>query len=107
MPFGTKSDPSKRLNIDFDRVYEIGIKRAALDAGVVPIRADEESGGGLIQLRLYERLLLAEIVVADVTSQGANVFYELGVRHACRPRSTILIAARLDPLPFDIAPDRT
>jgi len=50
------------------------------------IRADEERGGGIIHKPMYERLLLAEIVIADLTFASANVFSELGVRHAARPR---------------------
>jgi hypothetical protein len=49
---------------------------------------------------MYERLLLAEIVMADLTFANANVFYELGIRHAARPRSTILIFAAIGTLPW-------
>ncbi|HEX4307237.1 MAG TPA: TRAFs-binding domain-containing protein [Solirubrobacterales bacterium] len=70
------------------------------------IRADEEALGGIIHKAMYERLLLAEIVVADLTFANANVFYELGIRHAARPRSTILIYAKLGQPPFDVAPIR-
>ena len=107
MPFGTKRDPTGRISIDFDGVYEHAIKPAALAADVEVIRADEERGGGIIHRPMYERLLLAEIVVADLTFANANVFYELGIRHAARPRSTILIYAAIGTLPFDVAPIRS
>jgi hypothetical protein len=107
MPFGTKRDPSGRIAIDFDHVYERAIKPAAIRAHVDVIRADEERGGGIIHKPMYERLLLAEIVIADLTFANANVFYELGIRHAARPRSTILIYAAIGTLPFDVAPIRS
>ncbi|HEX5763762.1 MAG TPA: TRAFs-binding domain-containing protein [Solirubrobacterales bacterium] len=106
MPFGSKPDPSHRFEIDFDGVYERCIKPATEGAELDVIRADEETLGGIIHKPMYERLLLAEIVIADLTLANANVFYELGIRHAARPRSTILIYAKTSQLPFDVAPIR-
>lgn len=103
MPFGKKQDLLRRFEIDFDRIYEAGIKPAVERFDVECIRADEERTGGVIHLPMYERLLLAEIAVVDVTLSNPNVFYELGVRHAARPRSTIILASGDGPLPFDIA----
>ncbi|MDH3530674.1 MAG: DUF4071 domain-containing protein, partial [Acidobacteriota bacterium] len=77
MPFGQKRDASGRT-IDFDRVYEDLIKPSIEDAGMEPIRADEEQTGGIIHKPMYERLVLCEFAVADLTTANANVFYELG-----------------------------
>jgi hypothetical protein len=52
---------------------------------------------------MYERLILCEYAVADLTTANANVFYELGLRHAVRPWSTVLISAGGGRLPFDVA----
>jgi hypothetical protein len=106
MPFGQKTEPGGARVVDFDALYDRCIKPAAEGAGIEVIRADEETLGGIIHRPMYERLLLAEIVVADLTFANANVFYELGVRHAARPRSTILIFAKIGQLPFDVAPIR-
>jgi tetratricopeptide (TPR) repeat protein len=106
MPFGSKPDPTHRFEINFDDVYERSIKPATEEADLDVIRADEETLGGIIHKPMYERLLLAEIVIADLTLANANVFYELGIRHAARPRSTILIYAKTSHLPFDVAPVR-
>ncbi len=103
MPFGEKFDPTQRYKINFDDIYERGIKPALERFDVESIRADEERTGGVIHLPMYERLLLAEIAIVDVTLSNPNVFYELGIRHAARPRSTIILAANEGPLPFDIA----
>lgn len=91
MPFGRKQDPSGTIEIDFDDVYVRGIIPVTEDADVDVIRADEERMGGFIHAPMYERLLLAEIVIADLTLANPNVFYELGIRHAARPRATIMI----------------
>ena len=62
-----------------------------IDAGMDPIRADEEQVGGIIHKPMFERLVLCDYAVADLTTANANVFYELGVRHAVRPYSTVLL----------------
>lgn len=105
-PFGVKEEPGGARVVDFDRIHLECLEPAAEAAEVESIRADEEAVGGIIHKAMYERLLLAEIVVADLTFANANVFYELGIRHAARPRSTILIYAKLGQLPFDVAPIR-
>ena len=51
---------------------------------------------------MYERLLLSEYAVADLTILNANVYYELGVRHAARPATTIMTMADQTGLPFDV-----
>lgn len=104
MPFGTKAEPGGPRQVDFDLLYRQCVKPAAEEVEVDVIRADEETLGGIVHKTMYERLLLAEIVIADLTFANANVFYELGVRHAARPRSTILIFAKVGQLPFDVAP---
>jgi tetratricopeptide (TPR) repeat protein len=105
MPFGRKSDGTGAC-IDFDAVYEQLIAPAIRAAELEPIRADEEMTGGIVHKPMFERLILCEYAVADLTFANANVFYELGVRHAVRPYSTVLIFASGTPLPFDVELDR-
>lgn len=106
MPFGTKPGPDGK-RIDFDAVYRELIQPAIERAELEPLRADEEMAGGIIHKPMFERLLLCEYAVADLTTANANVFYELGVRHAAKPASTVLLfAAGGGRLPFDVAPLR-
>jgi tetratricopeptide (TPR) repeat protein len=102
MPFGKKADPTGGDPIDFDRIYECAIRPAIDAAGLDPIRADEERAGGIIHKAMFERLLLCDFAVADLTSANANVFYELGVRHAVRPATTVVIFAKGHAPPFDV-----
>jgi hypothetical protein len=106
MPFGTKTDGNKK-EINFDKVYETYIKPAILEAGLEPIRADEEKAGGFIHKPMYERLLFCDFSVADLSFANANVFYELGIRHAVKPYTTVSIFETNTKLPFDTAPLRT
>jgi hypothetical protein len=107
MPFNKKPDPAGGADIDFDRIYEAAIKPGIEDADMVPIRADEEQLGGIIHRTMYERLLLCDFAVADLTTGNPNVLYELGIRHAARPRTTLTIYSAHKPLPFDVALLRT
>ena len=106
MPFGTKTDPSSGVTIDFDDVYRQIIRSAIEAADLKAIRADEEQVGGIIHKPMYERLILCDYAVADLTTANANVYYELGIRHAVRPWSTVLIFADGVRLPFDLGPMR-
>ena len=101
MPFGTKPDENNRP-VDFDAVYAKVIRPAVLAAGLDCIRADEEQLGGIIHKPMFERLLLCDYAVADLTTANANVFYELGIRHALRPHRTVLLAATGFRPPFDL-----
>lgn len=105
MPFGRKPAAAGGW-IDFDAVYARLIAPAIEAAGLDPLRADEEQAGGIIHKPMFERLILCEYAVADLTSANANVLYELGVRHALKPASTVLLYAAGGTLPFDVAPLR-
>jgi hypothetical protein len=105
MPFGSKDDPAGG-KVHFDAVYDEIIRPAVEDAGMKCVRADEERVGGIIHKPMYERLLLCDYAVADLSIANANVFYELGIRHATRPRSTVLVFHEGLRLPFDVAPLR-
>lgn len=107
MPFGSKPDPSGGPDIDFNRIYNDAIKPGIEAADMYPVRADEEKLGGIIHKAMFERLLICEYAVADLTTSNPNVMYELGIRHAARPRTTLTIYAASSPLPFDVKPLRT
>ena len=101
MPFGKKPDVAGV--VDFDAVYRDLIAPAIVAADLEPLRADHEQSGGIIHKAMFERLIVCRFAVADLTSANANVFYELGVRHAVRPRTTVLIFAQgRGQLPFDV-----
>ena len=95
MPFGKKVDPKSGSEIDFDQIYAAGIEPAITAAGLVAVRGDREETGGIIHTAMFARLLLAEFVIADMTTANPNVFYELGVRHAAKPYTTRPIFAKI------------
>ncbi len=109
MPFGSKPPPGADTPlVDFDAIYRV-MADAITSAGLEAIRADFESGGGFIHGAMFERLLLAEYVIADLSFANPNVAYEVGVRHGASSGATILVCAQgemLSGLPFDFAPFR-
>lgn len=106
MPFGRKQGPDGRW-IDFNAIYQNLIKPALEEAEFEPFRADEEATSGDILSDMFQELLLADLVVADLSIDNANVFYELGIRHALRRRGVVHIQAGRAYMPFDIFNVRT
>jgi len=105
MPFGVKPGDDGCL-IDFDRVFAEFIRPALESAGLEVLRADEEQSAGDIRADMFQELLMADLVVADLTLDNPNVWYELGVRHALRSRGVILVQGPRAAQPFDIYTDR-
>lgn len=100
MPFGAKPGHDGQL-IDFNLVYKEYIKPALEAAGLEVFRADEERRAGDIIIDMFQELLIADLVVADLTIDNPNVWYELGVRHALRARGVILVQGSRPNNPFD------
>jgi hypothetical protein len=105
MPFGKKKAADGTV-IDFDAVYRDLLAPAITAAGLTPHRADADRRDGSIHADMFQDLLLAEFVVADLTLDNPNVWYEIGVRHALRAGGAVLTYALRDRLPFDIAGQR-
>jgi Tetratricopeptide Repeats-Sensor len=99
-PFGTKG------GIDFERVHKELIDPVLTEAGIAGSTTEAIARAGNIRTDMFEELLLADVVIADISIHNANVYYELGIRHSLRPRTTILIRARKAEVPFDLKTDR-
>ena len=106
MPFGRKKGPDGRW-IDFNSIYQQLIKPALEQAGFESFRADEETVSGDILSDMFHELLLADLVLADLSIDNANVYYELGVRHALRKRGMVHIQCGRAYMPYDIFNVRT
>src|SRR5579883_1096280 len=104
-PFGIKKD---RLgnDIDFDRV-----ERELIDPALTRLKLGGRTTGeiteaGNIRQDMFQLLLTADLVVADVSVDNTNVFWELGVRHALRDKWTFTLRCEADKYPFDLQTDR-
>jgi Tetratricopeptide Repeats-Sensor len=109
-PFGQKS------GIDFDRVEGELIRPAIEQAGLAGGTTGQFIQQGNIRTDMFEQLLIADLVIADMSIHNANVFYEMGIRHALRDKRTFLIKSKSAPaaagaitdseVPFDLKTDR-
>ena len=101
MGFGQKTDLATGRVLDLDKSYKNIIKPAIEAAGYDCVRADEIQHSGVIDVPMYEKLFAADLVVADLSTANLNAIFELGVRHALKPRATIIMAESKFTIPFD------
>jgi hypothetical protein len=110
MPIGDQSYNGETVTAaSLKDTYSNVIKEALLQArpGLDVARSDDVSVPGTITTDILTRLMHSTFVVVDITYPNPNVFYEVGVRHACKP-GTILIRDGEAPVkaPFDVSHQR-
>ena len=102
MGFGKKTDYELGKTFDLDATFEAIIKPAVEEAGLKCVRADEILHSGIIDTEMYMMLYRADLVIADITTGNVNAVYELGVRHALRPSTTIIMKEQDGKFSFDL-----
>lgn len=102
MGFGIKTDLATGRQLDLNKSYKVLIKPVVESRGLTCIRADEIRHSGPIDIYMYRELLDADVVIADISTANVNAFYELGIRHALRRRTTIVISEDKLAYPFDL-----
>lgn len=107
MGFGKKTDPSTGKTLDLDKTYKNIIQPAVLLSEFECVRADEIQDSGIIDRSMYALLIQSDLVIADISTFNPNAIYELGIRHAVKPFSTIVIKEREGRVPFDLDHTRT
>jgi len=86
---------------DFDDLYQFGIKKTAEDLGIVAERVDEQQFSETILERVYRQIENSDFIIADMTGQNPNVFYEVGYAHA-KGKTCALITQNASDIPFDL-----
>lgn len=89
------------FNEEFDDIYKFGIKEAAAELEVLAERVDEQLYSEGILERIYRQIEVADIVIADMSGQNPNVFYEVGYAHA-KEKLCILLTSDSNDIPFDL-----
>jgi len=102
-PFGVENSDIRKHT---DQIYRYIIEPVANELGYQSIRPDSISTPGIIQSQIIKHLIEDELVVADLTGNNPNVFYELGIRHALN-KPAIQLCSDTSMLPFDLASFRT
>jgi hypothetical protein len=103
MPYGTKTDPLRKIDVNCDQVYEKILVPALENAQLYYRRADEEIDSGVVLEPMIEWLAEADLVIADLVTGNFNVGWELGLRHLMRSEQTLLIGPQGTRAPFDVA----
>jgi hypothetical protein len=114
-PFGKKlvtvSDQGgqdKSIEVDFNQIdqelIQVALKKNNLEGCTTEVIAS----AGNIRVDMFKMLIAYDLVIADISIDNANVFYELGIRHGLRPNGTILIRFPTSgkDVPFDLKTDR-
>lgn len=91
MPFASK----------FEDLYTFGIKEAANSVGIIAQRLDEQIFVEGMMERIYRQIDTADIIIADMSEQNPNVFYEVGYAHA-KDKICILQTTDAEDIPFDL-----
>lgn len=82
----------------YSLIYEPAIRKA----GLVPVRADADIfGSGKIMDQIWQGIMTAKVLVAEMTTKNPNVFYELGLAHALK-KPVVLISSNESDVPFDL-----
>jgi hypothetical protein len=105
MPFDQKRTGVEHTTappqVDFDALWHRVHVPVLSELGYHPVRADQDVGA-LIVVEMIQRLAIADLVVADVSLPNANVYYEIGIRHAARRVGCVLVAASWAQPVFDL-----
>ena len=92
-------------NLNLDLTYKEIIRPCIEENQLIPFplykesscnayRCDEIPGTISIDYKFVTCLNGADIVIADISTMNVNAIYELGARHALKPRTTILLCAK-------------
>ena len=101
MPYGVRKDIDGQ-DVDFDHIYKHVIQEAVKTAGLTCIRCDDLHAPGWVPKRMLEHIFEDRVAVVDTSTLNANVFYELGVRHALKKSVTVLMRREGTSSPFNI-----
>ncbi|GAA4963602.1 hypothetical protein GCM10023225_03600 [Kineococcus glutinatus] len=106
MPFNRKAtgrlEDGVPAEIDFDRLWRQVYRPVLTDLGYLAVRADCDVGASIIR-EMIQRLVLGDLVIADLTLPNPNVYYEVGVRHAAVEDGCLLTTAEWARSAFDLA----
>ena len=95
-------EPDSETRKRSDQILKHVITPAAKECGYSPIRADKISEPGIITTQVIQHIVEDPLVIADLTGQNPNVFYELAIRHAIR-KPLVQIIKDGEQIPFDVA----
>lgn len=92
---------------EFNALYTEVIKPTCEEFGYRVVRADDFYTSGSIIEDITRSIRECALVIADVTPNNPNVFYEVGFAHGINKPTILLSDRKRERLPFDISGFRT
>jgi hypothetical protein len=87
-------------------VYTDHILKVTNELNIICKRGDDFFTANRIMDDVWSAVFNSKLCIVDCTGRNANVFYELGIAHTLG-RKAILIAQKIDDIPFDVRDLRT
>ena len=107
MPFGIEKDKCDDKDVDFNHLYEYAIKPAIeedikdFDLRLKAVRVDRQTFSGSFIDKIKENIEKAHFVLAVLSSQNLNVYYELGLAMSLR-KNLIMLTHCMNVIPSDL-----
>lgn len=92
---------------EYDELYEEVIRPISEKFGYECIRADEYYTGTPILSDIIASIKESNAIIAEITPDNPNVFYEIGYSHAIGKPTILLCDKKREKLPFDLSGFRT
>jgi len=92
---------------EYNELFNEVIKPVCEDFGLECERADDYYTTNMIIEDIISSITSASVVVADITPDNPNVFYEVGYSHAISKPTILLCDKKRSKLPFDLSSFRT
>jgi nucleoside 2-deoxyribosyltransferase len=83
------------------QVYQLSIEPVIRAAGFTCLRADKIPKAGFVLEHILKAVYDADVVIADITGNNANVMYELGLAHGFA-KPVIVLSQNIAEAPFDL-----
>ena len=97
---------TSEVQVNFDAIESLLIQPALREARIRGDTTGAVIEAGNIREDMFNRLITADLVIADLSLHNPNVYYELGLRQAFRDKFTFMIRCDLSTYPFDLQTDR-
>lgn len=97
--------PGSDIRAHADDVFSYIVEPVTKQLGYDTERGDHMARPGRISDQMYERILRDDLLIAVLTFQNPNVYYELAIAHAAA-RPLIILCEASHALPFDIKDQR-
>ncbi|MBU5923018.1 hypothetical protein [Enterobacter sichuanensis] len=92
---------------EFNELYNEVIKPVCESAGLKVVRADESTKNGSIIEEIIAEIVDCTLIIADITPDNPNVYYEVGFAHGIKKNVILMCNEKREKLPFDLVDVRT